>query len=110
MAAKPIQDVSAVKYLGQQVIEKYPEVKSWKLPPPSNIDIAGLTRGAGDYHAWEHMQLRSVYPIVQGYKDSQAYGLRADLSDGFGLASLNLTASYSPDSSLDGQRAGPRRL
>lgn len=104
--AKPIQDVSAVKYLGQQVIDKYPEVKNWKLPPPSNIDIAGLTRGAGVYRAWEQMRLRSVYPIVQGYRDSQAYGLRADISDGFGLAALDLTASYSPDSSLEvGERA-----
>ena len=97
---QPIEDVSAVKYQGQQVVEKFPAVKEWKLTPNDTYDVAAATRAAGVYRAWKQMKFVSAYPIVQGYKDSTAYGVRADFSDGVGLASLHVTGSYSPDTSL----------
>ena len=89
-----------MKYFGQQVVEKYPIVRDWKLPPPVEINVAALTTKAGDYTAWRNLKPSAIYPIVQGYKDSAAYGARMDFSDGLGLAALNLTGSYSPDASL----------
>lgn len=93
---KPLEDVSAVPYFGQQVVEKHPQVKEWKLPPAADIDIASLTTGAGAFRPVRQLRPAALYPIVQGYKDSVAYGGRLDLSDGLGLASLSMTASYSP--------------
>ncbi len=97
---KPLEDVSAVDYFGQQVVEKFPKVREWKLPAPSSIDVAGLTTSAGIYKPLRNLKATAVYPIVQGYKDSIAYGGRVDFSDGTGLASLNLTGSFSPDPAL----------
>jgi len=97
---KPLEDVSAVKYFGQQVVEKFPQVRAWKLPPPTEIDAAALTTNAGEFKSWRNLQPTAVYPIVQGYKDSIAYGGRIDFSDGLGLAGLAIKGSYTPDSSL----------
>jgi len=97
---KPLEDVSAVKYFGQQVVEKYPQVRAWKLPPPADIDVAAFTTRAGEFKPLRNLRPTSVYPIVQGYKDSVAYGGRIDFSDGLGLAGVSLTAGYSPDAAL----------
>lgn len=46
------------------------------------------------------MQLISAYPIAQGYKDSQAGGMRAEFADRLRLVGVNVDLSYSPDTSL----------
>ncbi len=97
---KPLEDISAVKYFGQQVVEKFPKVREWKLPPPDDIDAAQLTTKAGEFKPLRNLRPTAVYPIVQGYKDSVAYGGRVDFSDGLGLAGLTLTGSFSADSTL----------
>jgi hypothetical protein len=47
------------------------------------------------------MQRESIYPIVQGYKDTGAVGVRANFSDPLQLNRLSLAASYSPTGSID---------
>jgi hypothetical protein len=46
------------------------------------------------------MGLESLYPIIQGYKDSVAVGLRLNVSDPTLFNRLSVSADYSPDSSL----------
>ena len=94
----PIQDVNAISYLGQRIVDKYPVVKSWKLSSPSDVDVE-FEEPTG-YSPVRQMRLVSTYPIVQGYRDSAAVGLRLDFADPIGLTDLNLTASYSPGSQL----------
>jgi hypothetical protein len=98
---KPLEDVSSVTYFGQQVVDKHPIVRDWKVPPPTGIDLTQLTTGAGEFKPFRRLRPSAIYPIVQGYKDSVAYGGRVDFSEGLGLASMSLTASYSPDPSLE---------
>jgi hypothetical protein len=99
-AGPALQDVSAVRYLGQQVVEKHPDVKDWKLPPPENIDLEKLTTRAGEFGTFRNLRPYALYPIVQGYKNSTAIGARLDLSEGLGLSSLSIMGSYSPDTAL----------
>jgi hypothetical protein len=93
---RALEDVSAVQYLGQALTEKYPVLRSWKLPPPSSIESDKLITRAGVYKPTGNLRLISAYPIAQGYKDSGAIGMRFDIADRLRLASVNLTASYSP--------------
>ncbi len=53
------------------------------------------------YHPQREMSLESLVPIVEGYKDSVAFGAFARFSDPIGFDNLNLTASYSPDDELE---------
>ncbi len=94
-----IDDVNAIPYLGQAVIEKYPELKSWKLQSRNNIDDLKLRTYAGFYRPVRNMSLQSIYPIVQGYQDAKAGGVRADFGDSLGVSHITTTLSYSPGSS-----------
>ena len=92
-----LNDVNAVSYLGQKVIEKYPELEKWKMSSPGDINIDSLTTYSGLYGAFSSMRMTSIYPVVEGYKDFPSYGLRYDMQDPIGISSLNFTASYSPN-------------
>lgn len=103
LAVKQIEDVNAIPYLGQSVVEKYPELKSWRLPPRTAIDDTELRTYAGEYKPGRNLELQSMYPIVQGYNSSPAAGARLDFGDGLNLARITTTFSYSPDATLAGR-------
>ena len=69
-----LEDVSAVKYFGQATLDKYPELRTWKLPPPSSINSENLITRAGIYNPLHNVQLISAYPIVQGYQEHRGGG------------------------------------
>lgn len=94
-----IDDVNAIPYLGQAVVDKYPELKSWKLQSRNNIDDLKLRTYAGYYRPLRNLGLQSIYPIAQGYEDAKAGGIRADFGDSLGVSHITTTLSYSPGSS-----------
>ena len=96
----PLEDVSAINYLGQDLFEKTPLLKTWKLPPSSTINTDKVITSSGSYSPLRTTRPISLYPIVQGYKNTAAAGLRMDFSDGLHLSAGDVTASYSPDTSL----------
>lgn len=100
IANERYETVSAVKFLGNEIAKKYPLVRSWTLGSPSSINIDSLTTATGEYNTLGSLALNSAYPIVEGYKDFAAVGMRFDFSDRLGLSGFDLTASYSPDSDL----------
>jgi hypothetical protein len=93
---KALEDITAVKYYGMALLEKYPVLKSWKLPPPSSINSGQLITRAGSYVPEQNVRLISAYPIVQGYKDNVAAGMRFDFADRLRIAGVTVTASVSP--------------
>jgi hypothetical protein len=95
-----LEDVNAISYLGQSLVTKHPQLKTWKLPSRSEIDDQALRTSAGVYNPVERMRLVSMIPIVQKYKTSVATGLKFNFADPLGLSSANLIASFSPGSTL----------
>lgn len=95
-----IEDVNAIRYLGQQVVKNHSEVKSWSLPSPRKINIDSLTTFKGFYKPFKEIRIASAYPVVEGYKDFAVFGWRFNLSDPVGFHSIDLTASYSPNRNL----------
>jgi hypothetical protein len=96
--ARPLDDVSPIAFLGQQVIDQHPVLQRWSVgaPPPLEIDTA-----AARSYSWSNsIKLESLFPIVAGYKDSTAVGLRLNFSDPIQLHRAHLTASYSPSGEL----------
>ncbi len=102
MPVAPTEDVSAVRYLGQEVVDKYPVVTTWKLPPPNPklINIDSLTIYKGEYNSFGAIRFASLYPIVEGYKDVPAYGIRGEMMDPVGFQAIDFTGSYSPNRGL----------
>ena len=93
---KPISDVSAITFLGHEISEKHPVVKGWIAPSPSGVNLDSLTQYAGDYRGMRELGLASMYPIVEGYKDAAAFGLRFNFSDPITINAIDFSASYSP--------------
>lgn len=104
-----IEDVNPITFLGQEIVDKHPIVKSWKVGSPAQINIDSLTQDSGVYHALGDLSIASLYPIIQGYDYADevypAYGLHADIADPLGLYSIGLTASYTPDARIPSDEA-----
>ena len=100
LADRTVTDVSPVGYLGQAVVDSFPVLKTWALPPPSAVNADSVTTYSGTYSPSGHMRLASLYPIVEGYKVYPGYGLRFNLSDPLFLHRIDMTASYTPNRSV----------
>jgi hypothetical protein len=96
----PLEDINAIPLLGHQIIEEYPELKEWDVGSPSEIDLDEKITGRGSYRGFKTIGLESIYPIVQGYRDTWALGFRINFSDPMQLNRIDFSASYSPDSDL----------
>jgi hypothetical protein len=97
ITARPLEDVSAITFLGERLAEAQPLVKQWRVEPVP-LD-AGKAR-TQPYRLAGSLGLESLYPVVQGYKDSAAVGLRLNLSDPILLNRASVVASYTPGGGL----------
>ncbi len=92
-----LEHVSSVKFLGNEVAKTHPLVRSWMVGSPARINLDSLTTFTGKYSTLGSVRMSSMYPVVEGYKDFAAAGLRFNFADRLGLSAFDLTASYSPD-------------
>lgn len=89
---RDLDTVGAIRYLGQETIERHPELEKWILPSPSRFSFGGEGK---PYHGWSHLQIESIYPIVEGYGHRIAAGFRFNLSDPSRFHQLHSTWSVS---------------
>jgi hypothetical protein len=99
LPVRPTVDVSAIRYLGAEIADHHPVVRSWKLPPPSPtlINVDSLIVTSGDYEGLGAFGLRTLYPVVHGYKTSLGAGLRLNFFDPLLMHNLNLSLLYTPN-------------
>ena len=97
---RPLKDVSAISFLGTEVIEKYPQLQDWQVGSPADIPLDELITREGKYSGISNIGRESIYPIIQGYKDEVALGLNATFSDPIMLDKIDLSVSHSIDSDL----------
>jgi hypothetical protein len=100
IAAKPVNDLSNITFLGERLAEEHPIVKDWMLGSPAAIPYETIPKRAGTYRIAGSLRPESFYPILQGYKDAVAIGLRATFSDPLQLNRLSVATAYSPDGGL----------
>lgn len=93
---QPLEDVSAITFLGTRVAEKHPLVREWQVGSPADVPLDDLVKAEGTYKPLSNMGLESVYPVVEGYKNSIGAGAHAIFSDYMGFNRLGVTASVTP--------------
>jgi len=76
-----INTIKSIYFLGQNIGEKHPVVPKWLASSPADINIDSIKIFSGKYSGLNSINFTSIYPIVEGYKDFPAYGLRFNLSD-----------------------------
>ncbi len=102
---KPLDDLGAIKFLGAEVAEKQPIVKTWAVGSPAKVPLDSMITNRDKYVPFTAMTLDSEYPVVEGYKGYPAYGWHAIIEDPMQFNQVVGTLSYSPAPHLsDDQR------
>jgi hypothetical protein len=102
ITARPLQDVNAITFLGERLVEEHPVLKSWNVGSPAAVPWDGIDKRTRRYRLGGQLELESLYPIAQGYKDTAAAGMRVNFSDRLQLNRLSVSGSYSLDAALPG--------
>jgi hypothetical protein len=103
---RPLKDVSAITFLGTEVADKYPVVKTWQVAPPSAVDDEKVVEQKGPYVPLRSLGLANAYPVLQGYKNSIGIGYHANIEDPLQYARVGITAAYTPSTSLPSDERG----
>jgi hypothetical protein len=98
--AKPLADLGAIRFLGNEVATKHPVVKTWAVGSPAKVPLDEKITGRGKYVPSNEMGVGATYPIVEGYKGYGSFGWHLMLEDRLQFAKLYATASYTPSESL----------
>jgi hypothetical protein len=106
LTATPIDDLGNITFLGTEVVEKHPVLKDWNTETRPPVDYNTLDKKKGKYGLTGGLKGESFYPIVQGYKETQAIGMRFNFSDPLELNRFTLAGSYS----LNGDIADAERV
>jgi len=93
---KPLDDLGAIKFLGTEVAEQQPIVKTWAVGSPSKVPLDSLITSTGKYDPLGQMTLDSAYPVIEGYKGGVALGWHAIVEDPMQFDQLTGTLAYSP--------------
>ena len=93
---KPLTDVSAIKFLGAELVAKHPVLTTWQVPPPNTVDEEKLITARGTYSPLRQLGLINVYPVLQGYKNAAGVGYRFNFEDPIRFANLSATVAYTP--------------
>ncbi len=96
IANRPCYDVSPVHYLGQEIVERYPIVRTWTVGSPLSVNFDSVVVSSGEYNGLANVKLQSGFPIIDGYKDYTSVGMRFNFLDPFQFYYINATVSYSP--------------
>jgi hypothetical protein len=100
-SVQKLDDLSAISFLGHETVEKRPVLKTWIAGSPSDVPLDTLSRGKAPYRPFRRLQLESLYPSVEGYKDTVAVGAHVRFSDPVGLNRLTFNAGLSPVEGLE---------
>ncbi|RKZ14248.1 hypothetical protein DRQ53_11955 [bacterium] len=101
MQGQPLEDIAPIRFFGERIMDRYPELADWRVGSPAEVPIDSMITYRGNYRPWRSLELESIYPIVEGYKDYAAVGLKMDLSDPLSMNRISASASYTPTSRLD---------
>ena len=111
IASPRCSDVSAITFLGERLAEERPSIKTWNVGSPAAIPFDAMPKQTGVYNLAGGLRRESFYPIVQGYKDSPAVGMRVNFSDRLAVEpAASSRPSYSPDAALAERARTCRRV
>jgi len=96
MEPRPLEDLAAITFLGERLAAEHPVVTRWNAGSPADIQLDAIPQRTRKYRLAGWLRPESMYPIVQGYKDTGAIGMRLNLSDPLQLNRANISVTVSP--------------
>jgi hypothetical protein len=97
---KPLDNLGTIKFLGNEVVTKHPELKDYAVGSSADIPFESMITKSGKYDSFEHMRLDATYPVIMGYKGHAAIGWHAIFEDPLAFEQILATIAYSPAGDL----------
>ncbi len=97
---RPLDDLGAVTFLGTQVANTYPVVKTWAVGSPAAVPLDQMITSQGKYSPFKSMTLAATYPVIEGYKGKLAFGGHLIVEDPMQFDQATATLAYSPAAGL----------
>jgi hypothetical protein len=98
---KPLEDLSAITFLGAEIAKRHPIVQDWNVVATlADVNHEELITGRGKYRPYRELGYDSGYPIIEGYRGSEAPGWFFQFTDPAQLHKFELGATYSVGSDL----------
>ena len=95
ITATTLEDVSAITFFGERLAAEQPILKTWNVGSPAKIPYDSMPKQTGTYRVAGGLRLESFYPVLQGYKQTGAGGIRVNFSDPLQLNRASVTATVS---------------
>ena len=93
---KPLDDLGNVKFLGTELAEKRPIVKTWAVGSPARIPLESMITQRGFYKPRDEMRFDGSYPVIEGYRGHAAIGWHVQWEDPLQYNRLSANVAYSP--------------
>lgn len=92
---KPAEHLPAIKYLGQEVFKKNPELADWNNNTKISIEEV-KTKEETSYNSFSNIEVYSVIPMISGFQSQLVFGLFGHFSDPMFIHDLKVEAGFSP--------------
>ncbi len=96
------EDLGTIKFLGSEVVNAHPELKTWGVGSPAKISLDQLITARGTYVPFQRMRFDAHYPMISGYDRSPAFGYYLHLADPLQFSQFSATVSVSPFNKVHG--------
>jgi hypothetical protein len=93
---QPLKDVSAIRFLGREVVDKHPVLTTWQVPAPDTAAAEKQVLERGPYFPLRELRLANAYPVLQGYKSQAGLGWRFNFEDPTRFAQWSAIVAYTP--------------
>jgi len=98
------QDLGTVRFLGTEVINAHPELKTWGVGSPAKVPLDQMITNQGTYEPFKRMRFDAHYPILSGYAQKPALGYYIHVADPLQFRQFSVAASISPYHVHGGER------
>ena len=98
------EDIAAARFLGTEVIKKWPELKDWGIGSPAKVPLDELITQRGTYEPTKRMRFDAHYPIISGYNQKAAFGYYFHIADPLQFRQLSVSLAASPYGVDGGER------
>lgn len=96
IANLPAERLPAINYLGQQVIDKNPEVIDWALQNISKISDQSEFSDQKKFNSINNLQIQTFIPTISGFQKSKVLGIFSQISDPLLRNEISIEAGISP--------------
>ncbi|MHB1686707.1 MAG: TolB family protein [Ignavibacteriaceae bacterium] len=93
---KPAEELPAINYFGEQILNHYPSLANYVLKPAEqSVDTTGLTKEE-DYSGLSNLKIQTFVPVISGFQSEKVIGFYTHIADPIFYHDLTMEFGYSP--------------